>query len=331
MARLLLFNPSHEMALAADAAQYTPPKQIQQMEADLCRLPLLWAEEGDVVLTSDVVVDPTFVPAPWGWNKSVRNRFLRMGISPALMPSEQQLNAWRTYSARSWSVDYCNSLYKMNKEKGLVPNHFRSLCSKADYEAWLSAYGSAPFIVKSEYSSSGRGNRIFTSHLSPLTFHNPSVIDTFYDKVLDFAMEFEVTGQDVRYLGLSVFEASREGRYAFNYLRSQQQLREMIACHLPTPSVIDRLVEIHRQLLSDRLLGHYEGIAGIDMMVVRGGLVHPCVEINLRMNMGVVAMILYEKGLTSLPRSPYGGHSFYPVIEDGKFYIAYSSAPSSEQ
>ena len=301
------------------------------MEADLCRLPLLWAEEGDVVLTSDIAVDPTFVPAPWGWNKSVRNRFLRMGVSPALMPSEQQLNAWRIYSSRTWAVDYCNSLYKRHKDDGLVSNRFRSLCSKADYETWLSEYGSEPFIVKSEYSSSGRGNRIFTSHLSPFISHTPIVIDTFYDKMLDFAMEFEVTSQDVRYLGLSVFEASREGRYAFNYLRSQQQLREMIACYLPDPSVIDQLMEIHCQLLSDRLLGHYEGIAGIDMMVVRGGLVHPCVEINLRMNMGVVAMILYEKGLTSLPRSPYGGRSFYPVIDDGKFYIAYSSVPLTEQ
>ena len=34
MRRILLFNPSHEMALASNAAQYTPPKQIQQMEAE---------------------------------------------------------------------------------------------------------------------------------------------------------------------------------------------------------------------------------------------------------------------------------------------------------
>jgi hypothetical protein len=74
-------------------------------------------------------------------------------------------------------------------------------------------------------------------------------------------------------------------------------------------------------------LGQYQGIVGIDMMVVRGGLIHPCVEINLRMNMGVVAMKLYEEGLTSLSRSLYGGHYFYPAIEDGKFFIAYSSDP----
>lgn len=329
MGRILLFNPSHEMALAANATQYTPPKLIRQMETDLCRLPLLWAEEGDSVLTTEGSVDSNAVPAPWGWNKSVRNRFLRLGVNAALMPSEQKLDTWRTYASRAWAADYCNVLYR-HLHNGLVPNHVCFLHSQTDYEAWLSKYGSVPFIVKAEYSSSGRGNRVFNSQLSTFNFH-PISIDTFYGKLLDFAMEYEVNRQEVRYLGLSVFETTHEGRYAFNYLCSQQQLRKMIVCHLPDVSVIDKLVDIHCQLLSERLLGQYEGIVGIDMMVVQGGLVHPCVEINLRMNMGVVAMKIFERGLTSLPRHLYGGQSFYPVVDDGKFYIAYTSTPSGEQ
>ena len=350
MGRILLFNPSHEMALATNAAQYTPPKQIQQMEADLCRLPLLWAEEGDIVLTStSPLLSSLFtlnspLPAPWGWNKSVRNRFLRLGIAPSLMPSEQQLDCWRSFASRAWAADYCDVFYRKCEVEGLVPNHVAFIRSNADYEAWLSKYGSASFIVKAEYSSSGRGNRVFDPHsfhssfLSPLRgsrrglLHaSPLLIDTFYDKMLDFAMEFVVTKQAVQYLGLSVFETSPEGRYAFNYLRSQEELREMIVSQLPYANVLDDLIEQHLQLLSERLLGQYEGIVGIDMMVVRGGLIHPCVEINLRMNMGVVAMKLYEKGLTSLSRSLYGGQFFYPVIEDGKFFIAYTPTPISAQ
>ena len=331
MGRILLFNPSHEMALAANAAQYTPPKHIQLMETDLCRLPLLWAEEDDCVLTPESVVDPTSVPTPWGWNKSVRNRFLRLGVNPAHMPSEHQLDKWRNYASRSWAADYCSVLYRRDKLDVFVPNHVCFLHSQTDYEIWLTKYGSLPFIVKAEYSSSGRGNRVFNSQLSTLSYNNSVLIDTFYDKELDFAMEFAVTKEHVHYLGLSVFETSSEGRYAFNYLRSQHQLRSMIVSRLTNASVLDQLMELHLQLLSERLVGQYEGIVGIDMMVVSGGLIHPCVEINLRMNMGVVAMKLYEKGLTSLPRYPYGGQSFYPVIEDGKFYIAYTSAPLSEQ
>ena len=343
MGRILLFNPSHEMALATNAAQYTPPKQIQQMEEDLCRLPLLWAEEGDIVLTSTSTKTSTLhsslftlnspLPAPWGWNKSVRNRFLRLGIAPSLMPSEEQLDCWRSFASRAWAADYCDVFYRKCEVEGLVPNHVAFIRSNADYEAWLSKYGSVPFIVKAEYSSSGRGNRVFNVQGSRVQEFksSPQLIDTFYDKMLDFAMEFVVTKQAVQYLGLSVFETSPEGRYAFNYLRSQEELREMIVSQLPYANVLDDLIEQHLQLLSERLLGQYEGIVGIDMMVVRGGLIHPCVEINLRMNMGVVAMKLYERGLTSLSRSLYGGQFFYPVIEDGKFFIAYTPTPISAQ
>ena len=339
MGRILLFNPSHEMALATNAAQYTPPKQIQQMEEDLCRMPLLWAEEGDIVLTSTSTLHSSLftlnspLPAPWGWNKSVRNRFLRLGIAPSLMPSEEQLDCWRSFASRAWAAEYCDVFYRKCEVEGLVPNHVAFIRSNADYEAWLSKYGSASFIVKAEYSSSGRGNRVFNVQGSRVQEFksSPQLIDTFYDKMLDFAMEFVVTKQAVQYIGLSVFETSPEGRYAFNYLRSQEELREMIVSQLPYANVLDDLIEQHLQLLSERLLGQYEGIVGIDMMVVRGGLIHPCVEINLRMNMGVVAMKLYEKGLTSLSRSLYGGQFFYPVIEDGKFFIAYTSNTHSGQ
>lgn len=42
----------------------------------------------------------------------------------------------------------------------------------------------------------------------------------------------------------------------------------------------------------------YAGYLGVDMMICREGenfLVHPCVEINLRMNMGVVARLFYDR------------------------------------
>ena len=326
------------MALASNAAQYTPPKHVQQMEFDLCRLPLLWAKEDDCLLTPTGLVDmhgnrvnisKDMKPVPWGWNKSVYKRFLHLGVSPSAMPTEQQLDRWRSYASRSWAADYCNIFYRNNNVDGFVPNHVSFLRSKADIEVWLSKHGLLPFIVKAEYSSSGRGNKVFHPHSrnTQLIPFSSQFIDTFYDKLLDFAMEFEVTNQDVHYLGLSVFEASFEGRYACNYIRSQHQLREMVTSLVNDTSVLEHLTSLHRQLLSEHLLGQYQGIVGIDMMVVRGGLIHPCVEINLRMNMGVVAMKLYEEGLTSLSRSLYGGHYFYPAIEDGKFFIVYSSNP----
>lgn len=50
--------------------------------------------------------------------------------------------------------------------------------------------------------------------------------------------------------------------------------------------------------LAEVIKGSYEGYLGVDMMICRtqngGYAIHPCVEINLRMNMGVVARLIYD-------------------------------------
>ena len=53
--------------------------------------------------------------------------------------------------------------------------------------------------------------------------------------------------------------------------------------------------------LSCLFSGYYTGPLGVDMMVVRAAdgssLLHPCVEINVRMTMGHVALALSSKSL----------------------------------
>lgn len=47
--------------------------------------------------------------------------------------------------------------------------------------------------------------------------------------------------------------------------------------------------------MKDKLKGIYSGPFGIDMMVLNGGKIHPCVELNLRGTMGHVALDLTQK------------------------------------
>ena len=54
--------------------------------------------------------------------------------------------------------------------------------------------------------------------------------------------------------------------------------------------------------------GAYEGYLGVDMMICRDGdeyYVHPCVEVNLRMNMGVVSRLLYDRFLSDGVKGTY--------------------------
>ena len=78
---LLIFNPSNDLALAADAQMYVPPRNVRQMEKDLELFPLAWAEDGDAVLGEedglgiegkrDSIDFSQYVPKPWGWSKSL--------------------------------------------------------------------------------------------------------------------------------------------------------------------------------------------------------------------------------------------------------------------
>ena len=50
MAKLHLFNPEHDIALAANLGNFTAPHAGRQLRNDLGFLPALWAQEGDRVL-----------------------------------------------------------------------------------------------------------------------------------------------------------------------------------------------------------------------------------------------------------------------------------------
>ncbi len=322
------------MALAVNADRYTPTKHIQRMEADLAMLPSLWADDADLILTPDGIrdchgraarIDASAVPMPWGWNRSVRNRFVSLGVDKGLMPADWELDEWRLFASRKWSAEYNVKLYsRLDGMSWLVGNQLDFCNDSASLSAWLSDHPDCPFIIKSEYSSSGRGNRVVRSadQLALLRVKRVAA-DHYYNKVLDFAMEFEVTDDGVCYLGLSVFRTSDEGKYVGNCVASQSDLSAMVLSCMPAcwADALPALAEAHRTLLAESIQGHYRGMVGIDMMVVDGGRLHPCVEINLRMNMGIVAMMIHERGLTEIPQTFFRSTQFYPEISDNCFCV----------
>ena len=52
--KLHIFNPEHDIALAANQPRFTAPHAGRQLRADLGFLPALWAADGDMVLVDDV-------------------------------------------------------------------------------------------------------------------------------------------------------------------------------------------------------------------------------------------------------------------------------------
>ena len=128
---LHIFNPEHDIALAADELHFTAPHAARELRTDLGFLPALWADDGDLILVEKVsaavnsvrhlkchTADVLFVtPAdlsvvsfsditidPWGWDRVLKAQ-LRT-INPELerlTPSDEQLTQMRRLSNRRWA------------------------------------------------------------------------------------------------------------------------------------------------------------------------------------------------------------------------------------
>lgn len=315
---LHLFNPEHEIALAAHLAHFTPPHAARQLKADLCWLPALWANEHDAVLVENADYArkacarrckslgraiPQFVEReqlpflqithvdPWGWDAAVATDLQRWGVTADVMPDTSQLECYRQLAHRRTSAQLLPAL----RVEGTVGEAVE--CSTLQQVAECQQRW-GKIVVKSPWSSSGRGVHfsIQDGWINNIIKQQGSVmVEPYYNKVKDFGMEFEVdAGGKVHYLGLSLFH-TKNGAYIGNLLATEEAKREKMARYLS----LELLDEVRQRIIDNVQLGDYQGPFGIDMMVVQRSTfnvppstfnLHPCVEINLRRTMGHVAL-----------------------------------------
>ena len=319
---LHVFNPEHDLALAADLSNFTAPHAGRLLRADLGYIPALWAADDDVVLVENVedaewryrllVRQPfgRFVEKEqigklpltgvdvWGWDKAIRAFLLRQGVDTSLLPSEDSLAMIRDLSHRRFASELLAQL----QGDGLTGEAMMADSMTVLYD-YLRRMGR--MVVKAPWSSSGRGVRFIEADMSRydegwarniITRQGHVMIEPYYNKVKDFGVEFESDGEGhVTCLGLSLFHTSN-GAYTGNIMASEEEKREMISRYIPA----DLFLGVQQKITTIAGLmfkGRYKGLFGIDMMIVAkedqaGFLLHPCVEINLRRTMGHVALSL---------------------------------------
>ncbi|MDY6258123.1 MAG: hypothetical protein SPL58_09195 [Bacteroidaceae bacterium] len=307
-----LFNCSNDMALAAHVRQYVPPKRIQQMEADLADLARVW--EG------------TRFAGPWGWSLATKQRYRQMGVAGELLPSDEWLEEVRRLSSREFACGYLKQLLEEMKDERFLGEEM-AFCKDVSTVNSQQSIVNSPLIFKSPWSSSGRG--VFVGRWNDartqarlqgfLSSQGGFVVDRFYeDKVLDFAMEFFVhEDHTAEFLGYSVFQTGESGAYGYNYVESQEELLRRIDVDA---ALLHRLIAYHKEHLAQTA---YHGPVGIDMLKTADGSIHPCIEINLRLNMGILALLLHEQygsGAT-VALTPVREHGFQALVEDGRLMI----------
>ena len=315
------FNPSHEIALAANKNNFMPKGNVQDMERQLWYAPYLYMNDDDIVFNHhenkfydanhsivDIrnINDTVLLPCPWGWNLNVRKWFEKAGVSQSLMPSKLEIAKIRELASRKFAAGYINLIFKNKYWKGIkqrLVGHNMTFVENIKQVEWKADN----MIFKLPWSSSGRGiyiarkddERAEEKIQRMISSQGGVLADIFYDKLIDFAMEFYLGYDgDVDFLGFSIFNAMQQGKYAGNMVDSQKVIKLAIANTLGDESLIDHVLRAHLFTIKNTLAGAYNGVVGIDMMVVNtedGVKIHPCVEINLRLNMGIMAMEAYRR------------------------------------
>ena len=342
--RLHLFNPDTDMALADGRANYLPPSSAHQMALDLAILPMWYATSGDGILAASAYNDVFFqqmkvlfnkdiflvtepevceydniTPIPWGWNASVRRYLYQKGVPLIALPSDDELKRWRMMASRERIAECLAELLHMPSCCGESVN----LYNLKDCQNYVDNHGHA--VLKAPWSGSGRGllwcERGYTQTVAGwcsnvLCRQGCVVAAPVYDKVEDFAMEFQSDGHgNIRFVGYSLFQTNTRGAYRGNILLSDSDFEKWMAQYISVKTLLQIRVAVQNVLA--KLCASYIGFLGVDMMVCRAEkfLVHPCVEINLRMNMGIIACQLYKNLLAP--------------ATTGRFYIEYYSSSES--
>lgn len=295
-----IFNPEHDLCLANGDPNFVPPESALRFGRECAGLNS-WIETGEGII-------------PWGWDAVLKRRLLREGISPDLLPSDKFIEDVKTLSHRR------NSLYANDFLYDNLPLLHRFSTSSRAFEAYscgdvvalTDRFGDA--VAKAPWSGSGKGLRWLRSgELSDndlgwcrnVLQKQGSVIVERREKVVqDFAMLFSIA-EVVRFEGMSLF-FNDNGMYKGNVLGTDEWILGKLSAFLPRELFIG-LKDALTAFFRSHYLSVYQGFVGVDMFICDEGKgdfrIVPCVEINARMTMGLLARRIFDRHLSYSPEA----------------------------
>lgn len=346
---IYLFNPENDMALANFTPYYKAPSEIIRMANDLSVLPAWYAPEGSTIkvdslsrvsLWREQCPASDFLPdviwsaewenmpyKPWGWSPSLLYTLRKAGVNDSFLLSDMQMGQIRVLSGRQCCVKILESFSRMD-----------GLCGKAmtcnsmtQVKKYITSLERC--VLKAPWSGSGRGIMYVSSKewndsaegwvSRVLRVQGEIMVEPLYNKVCDFAMEFYADGNgSVSFVGYSLFDTDAHGNYKGNFLLSDGQINKILSQYIPD-EVFDNVCRTMEGSLASLLNKDYCGFLGVDMMIcLEDGkyLLHPCVEINLRMNMGVVSHTIFNRYVHCLS---HGKYIVKYYSEDGEAWDAF--------
>ncbi len=304
---LSVFNPENDLALANGMASYVAPKAIRQMAQDLFQLPQVWIKTDKIIFFRDNLnlsnSDITSCQV-WGWSNQVRRRLIDAGVDEAILPTPAMLEKSRQWAHRRHTLEVL-AYFQISHYPYALPAIPVCAISEEEVNEFINTH--SHWLLKQPWSSSGKGllwpNQMSDAHREgwvrqTIARMGDVMCEKVYDKIFDIGMGFYVDNEgQVSPVGFSLFITDKKGAYIGNCLVADEDIIELVGEYIPSDQLLqtrDILLAFIRENLTD----FHRGYLGVDLMVYKDEngdyQLHPCVEINLRMTMGILARKYFE-------------------------------------
>ena len=331
--KLHYFNPGHETAVLSGKVNYTPTTNVQKMQEDLALLPCWYAQPDDLTIVKNSSIAESYSSwlskqfhlfprtiseselhkeadklsleaFPWGLSPQSLHYFTRLKKKENLnLEIPEWIEKYKVLTGRQTAKTVLDLLKKDLTDMELpgTPYFFSNLESLEKY----TNTHTPPFILKTPFSSSGRGLLwVYTINQKDKQWIEGAIrkqgeisIEAALNKTMDFAMEFLSDGDGkVVYKGLSIFGTLDRGAYSGNILGNKSYRESFLLEHVDKQD-LEKIKDSLEKILSEVYGNYYRGCIGVDMLLYLSNgkiQIHPCVEINMRQTMGMVALYLSE-------------------------------------
>ncbi len=305
---LSVFNPENDLALANGMASYVAPKAIRRMAQDLFQLPKVWIKTDKIIFFRDnfnLKSSDISSCQVWGWSNQVRRRLLDAGVDEAILPTPAMLDKSRQWAHRRHTLEvlayFQSSLYPYK-----LPTIPVCATSQEEVNEFIASH-SQQWLLKQPWSSSGKGllwpNQMSDAHREgwikqTIARMGDVMCEKVYDKIFDIGVGFYIDNYgQVSSVGFSLFITDKKGAYLGNCLVADEEIISLVGEYIPSNQLLETR-DILLSFIKKNLADFHRGYLGVDLMVYKDEngdyQLHPCVEINLRMTMGILAWKYFE-------------------------------------
>ncbi|HEX7585792.1 MAG TPA: hypothetical protein VF373_13975 [Prolixibacteraceae bacterium] len=300
---------------------------------------------------------------PWGWSPAahfkLKNLKEKCDDNFKVSPVFTWRNDHQQLFERSTSLDFLTDILNQNPSDWFIDRSFigEKVTSCEEIELLLEKH--SPIVIKAPMSSSGRGIQIIRkTRLSAsnrqwisgiIKQQNYLTAEPFLEKLIDLSFQFEVLSKsEINYLGYSVFETNSNGQYKGTLIHPDFKSilpgedPDEVATMIETTAIV-----VLKALKKSVFANFHRGFLGVDALIFKHQeqlRIQPCMEINSRMNMGILTKFLEKKihpDATGKFELFYGLPGDYwnfekqqvqlnPVkLQDGQFFSGYLSLVES--